>query len=122
LAADPTPLAPVVAVSLTLSRTAPTVLLPLREVLRELRDVPRLFGDEERRCDEEDLDRELDVLRAFVFVLPLVPAPFLDVDLERPEALGRVVFVFACAIGSLRFTSLLRIPFRMSRAYPGRSW
>jgi hypothetical protein len=142
-ATDPTLLAPLAAVSLTVSPTDPAVLLLFRDPLRVLReavDRARVFlVDDDRPRDEEERERavdelrepevfrELDVLRPLdaVFVLPLVlPVPFLDVLLERPEVLRRrLVLAFACAIfcSSVRFLSTPTdhpIPFRVLPAYP----
>jgi hypothetical protein len=139
-ATDPTLLAPLAAVSLTV----PAVLLLFRDPLRPLReavDRARVFlVDDDRPRDEEERERavdelrepevfrELDALRPLdaVFVLPLVlPVPFLDVLLERPEVLRRrLVLAFACAIfcSSVRFLSTPtdhpKIPFRVIPAYP----
>jgi hypothetical protein len=139
LAADPTLLAPLAAVSLTVPPTAPAVLRPFREVLRPLRDREvdpdrDVLDDEDRPRDEGDRPpleaRELEVFReldAFcaldaVFVLLLLPAPFLEVLLERLDVLRRrLVLAFACAISFfLRLGPLLKsgFHFRVTSTYP----
>jgi hypothetical protein len=141
-ATSPMLFAPLAAVSLTVSPTDPTVLWPFRDPVLPVREraVGRarvLFDDDERPRDEEEreravdelreleLFREFDVLRPFdaVFVLlPLLPAPFPALLLERPVVLRRrLVLAFACAIfsSSVRFLSnRSRIPFRVIPAYP----
>jgi hypothetical protein len=110
--------APLAAVSLTVSPTDPTVLWPFRDPVLPLREraVDRarvLFGDDDRPRDEDERERaadeprELELFREFddlrpldaLFVLLVLPEPFLDVLLERPDVLRRrLVLVFACAI------------------------
>jgi hypothetical protein len=135
-ATDPTLLAPLAAVSLTVSPTDPALLWPFRDPERLLpeRDVDLarvLFDDDERPRDEEEreravvelreleLFREFDALRpldaAFV-LLPLPPEPFLDVLLERLDVLRRrLVLAFACAIcsSSVRVLFHARFPYRV---------
>jgi len=111
-ATDPTLLAPLAAVPLTVSPTDPTVLCPFRDVERLLDERPvdrdRELPDDDRPRDEDDRARvellepelrEPDALReldAFV-LLPL--EPFRELLLERLGVLRRrLVLVFACAI------------------------
>jgi hypothetical protein len=140
-AAVPTLLAPLAAVSLTVSPTVPTVLCPFRDVERLLAERPvdraRELPDDDRPRDEDDRARVVELrelelrepdaffepddlreLDAFV-VLPLF-APFREVLLERLEVLPRrLVLAFACAIffHFLRFESspAPEIPFRLFR-------
>lgn len=135
-ATDATLLAPLDAVSLTVSPTDPMVLRPLRErlcaalrvLLERLPAVLRRFrerlcvldrdalGEERPREEEPRLDelRELAaVLRPFVLVcrdFDLVLVPFREL-LERLDA-GRVLLLaFACAISSSLFlVPLLQLP------------
>jgi hypothetical protein len=145
-------LAPLAAVSLTVSPTDPTVLWPFRDPVLPLRERARdpvlplreravdrarvLFDDDDRPRDEDEreraadepreleLFREFDVLRPLdaLFVLLVLPEPFLDVLLERPDVLRRrLVLAFACAIlVFLRSFPLQPTPdsFRVLSTYP----
>jgi hypothetical protein len=117
-AADPTLLAPVAAVSLTVSPTVPTVLCPFRDVERLLAERPVDFARElpadGRLRDEDDRARvelrelelreleafEPDALREFDAFVLLLLEPFREPLLLEPlDLLGRrVVLAFACAI------------------------
>jgi hypothetical protein len=114
-AADPTLLAPLAAVSLTVSPTEPALLWPFRDALRLLCDrvverARELFDEDDRpRAEERALDEprepdrlpELDVFRAFdPFVLLEPLEPFLEELLLEPlDGLRRrLVLAFACAI------------------------
>jgi hypothetical protein len=112
-AAVPTLLAPLAAVSLTVSPTDPAVLCPFRDVERLftelLVDRPRELPDDARPRDEDDrarveLLRELelfepDALRELDAFVLLPPEPFRELLLEPlDELLRRVVLAFACAI------------------------